>query len=98
MRLKKNVKDVGDWSRKKPIVYYDRNLDESGVIPILIHEAVEKHVAQTYGLNVDTEAHKIAQAVEKEFIADKRWIKQAKIVTRAWVKTNKRKVGKARFY
>ena len=96
--VRRAVKDVGDWSKKKNIVYYDRNLSESGVLPILLHEVVEKHVAQKYNLDVDTEAHTIAQAVEKEWIADKRWIAQAKIVTRAWVKANRRKVGKSKFY
>jgi|SRR3989338_212733 len=96
--VRRKVRDVGTWSKDRPVVYYDRNLDDHGVLPILIHEAVEKHVSQTYNLDVDTEAHKIAQAVEKEFIADKKWIAVQKVVTRAWVKTNKRKVGKTKFY
>lgn len=96
--VRKTVRDVGDWSRKSNIVYYDRNLADPGVLAILIHEVVEKYVAQKYGLDVDTEAHRIAQAVEKEWLADKRWIVQAKLVTRAWVKANRRKVGKSRFY
>lgn len=96
--IRRKVRDVGTWSKNKPVVYYDRNLGGPGILPILIHEAVEKHVAQAYNLDVDTEAHKVAQAVEKEFIADRKWIKQQKIVTRAWVKTNRRKVGKTRFY
>lgn len=96
--VKRSVRVVGDWSRKKNIVYYDRNLDEPGVLPILIHEVVERHVALKYGLDVDREAHKVATAVEKEFIADRGWIKQQKIVTRAWVRANRRKVGTAKFY
>lgn len=96
--VRRKVKDVGVWSKDNPVVYYDRNLDDPAVLPILIHETVEKHVAQTYDLDVDTEAHKIAQAVEKEFVADKKWIAVQKVVTKAWVKTNKRKVGKTKFY
>ena len=96
--VKRTVRVVGDWSRIRNEVYYDKNLDARGVLPILIHETVEKHVAQTYGLDVDTEAHKIAQAVEKEFIADKGWIKIQKLVSIDWVKANKRKVGKIKFY
>lgn len=96
--VKRTVRVVGDWSRKKNIVYYDKNLKAPGVIPILIHEVVEKHAAQKYGLDVDTEAHKVATAVEKEFIADKHWIRQAKMVSLAWVKANKQKIGKSRFY
>lgn len=96
--VKRTVRVVGDWSRKKNIVYYDKNLDEPGVLPILIHEIVEKYVAQTYGLDVDTEAHKVAAAVEKEYIADKKWTVQQKMVSKAWVKANRQKVGKSRFY
>lgn len=98
LALRRAVRDVGDWSRKKNIVYYDRNLADPGVLPILIHEVVEKYVAQRYSMDVDSEAHKIAQAVEKEWLADKKWIVQAKIVSRAWVKANRRKVGKVKFY
>lgn len=96
--IRRKVRDIGTWSRNNPVVYYDKNLDDPGVLPILIHEAVEKHVAQTYGLDVDKEAHKIAQAVEKEFVADRKWIAIQKVVTKAWVKTNRRKVGKTKFY
>ncbi|MEK6887487.1 MAG: NUDIX hydrolase [Candidatus Aenigmatarchaeota archaeon] len=96
--VRRKVRDVGIWSKDKPVIYYDRNLGDPAVLPILIHEAVEKYVAQSYDLDVDTEAHKIAQAVEKEFIADRKWIAVQKVVTRAWVKTNKRKVGKTKFY
>ena len=96
--VRRTVKDVGNWSRHKKIVYYDRNLEAGALLPILVHEMVERHVALSYGLDVDTEAHKIAQAVEKEFIADKSWIKEQRKVTMAWVKANKQKVGKAKFY
>ena len=96
--VKRTVKVVGDWSRKSDAVYYDKNLDQLGVLPILIHESVEKHVTQKYGLDVDTEAHRIAQAVEKEFVADKNWIRIQKLVSKDWVKTNKMKVGKSKFY
>jgi len=98
LAVRRSVKDIGDWSKRKNVVYYDRNLPGHGVLAILLHEVVEKYVAQQYALDVDKEAHKVAQAVEKEWLADKEWIVQAKIVSRAWVKTNHRKVGKARFY
>ncbi len=96
--VKRRVRDVGDWSKKKNIVYYDKYLDQPGVVPILVHETVEKHVAQAYGMNEDTEAHRVAQAVEKEFIADKKWIRHQRLVSKAWVKTNKRKIGNSKFY
>lgn len=96
--VKRNVQVVADWSRKKDIVYYDKNLDAPGILPTLIHEVIEKYVAQKYSLDIDTEAHRIAQAVEKEFVADKGWIKIQKTVSKAWVKANRQKIGKNTFY
>ena len=95
--IKKAVRVVGDWSRKRNEVYYDRNLTNS-VMPILVHETVERHVALKYGLDVDTEAHRIAQAVEKEFVADKRWRAVGQEVARAWVKANHERIWKSKFY
>jgi 8-oxo-dGTP pyrophosphatase MutT (NUDIX family) len=96
--IRTTVKDVAEWSLKKNIIYYDRNLNPASILPILIHEAVEKHVAQKYDMDEDKEAHKIASAVEKEFIADKKWISQQRMVADAWVKANHRKVGSLKFY
>ena len=96
--VKAKVKDVGRWSYTKPVVFYDRNLKPKTVLPIVLHEAIEKYVAEKYGLKEDTDAHKVASAVEKEFIADKGWISQQRMVADAWVKTNKRKIGSLKFY
>jgi 8-oxo-dGTP pyrophosphatase MutT (NUDIX family) len=96
--VRRNVKDVGEWSYRKPIVYYDKNLNSKSVLPVVIHEAVEKFVVEKYGLKEDIEAHKVASAVEKEFIASRKWISQQKMVSVAWVKANKRKVGNTKFY
>ena len=96
--IKKNVKEIGLWSKKENIIYYDRNLTGKPLLPILVHEVVEKYVSQKYGLDENTEAHKVATAVEKEFVVDPDWISQQRSVASAWVKANKRKVGKAKFY
>lgn len=96
--VKKKVRDIGLWSKRKKTVYYDRHLQMNATLPILVHEVVEKYTAQTYGLDTDTEAHKIATAVEKEFVVNPKWISQQRRVATAWVATNKRKVGKAKFF
>ncbi len=96
--VRARVKDVGRWSYTKPVVFYDKNLNPRSILPIVLHEAIEKYVAERYGLKEDTDAHKIASAVEKEFIADKDWMSQQRMVADAWVKANHRKVGNLKFY
>lgn len=67
---KKHDPGIGNWARKKNEIYYDEKLKQPDIIPILVHEAVEKYVAQKYGLHTQSEAHKVAMAAEKKFISD----------------------------
>lgn len=71
--VKKRTGVVGDWSRKSNEVYYEPYLKREDIVPILVHETVEKFVTEKYGLDVDKESHKIAEAVERNFIASKSW-------------------------
>lgn len=71
--VKRHTKAVGNWSRKHKAVYYDPDLKKEDVIPILVHEAVEKYVTEKYGLDVDKESHPVADAVEKSFVASRSW-------------------------
>jgi hypothetical protein len=71
--VKKHTKYIGNWSRKSNEVYYEPHLKKEDVVPILVHEAVEKYIAEKYRLDVDTEAHNIAELVEKDFISEKSW-------------------------
>jgi hypothetical protein len=72
--VKKHITSLGDWSRKKKIVYYDKHLKKKDVLPILVHEVVEKYITEKYGLKVDCETHKIADAIEKNFVSKRAWL------------------------
>jgi len=71
--VKRHTSLVGNWSRNHNIVFCEADLKKEDVVPILVHETVEKYVAERYGLNVDKESHKIAETVEKKFIASRSW-------------------------
>ena len=65
---KKHEKHVAEWSRRNKNLLLDDDIKGKSILFIVIHEAVEKYVTQRYGLNVDKESHKIAQAVERAFV------------------------------
>jgi len=59
---------VGGWSRKNPVIYIDDDIlaspDHKELLSLLLHEAVERHVATTYDLHEYDEAHIVAESVE----------------------------------
>ena len=59
---------VGEWHRKKAIVFVDKHLQGLDKKSIAVHEAVEKIVAQEYKLDVDSQAHEIAVKAEREWL------------------------------
>lgn len=63
---------VGEWHRRKPIVFVDKHLKGLDRKSIAVHEAVEKHVAQKYELDVDSQAHAIAVKAEREWLKKKK--------------------------
>lgn len=71
--IKRRTSSIGNWSRKRKAVYYKPDLKKEDIIPILVHETVEKYVTEKYGLDVDKESHKVADFVEKSFIASRSW-------------------------
>lgn len=71
--VKKHIISLGEWSREHKVVYCDTHLKKKDVLPILVHEAVERYITKKYGLKVDKEAHKVADAVEKNFISSREW-------------------------
>lgn len=71
--VRKHIKHLGDWSRKKKEIYCDTHLKKEDVLPIIVHEVVEKYIVEKYGLNVDKDVHRIADAIEKNFIASREW-------------------------
>jgi len=85
--VKRTTVFVGNWSRSKNEVYYDAHLtDPVEIKSICIHEAVEKYVAQKYGLDVDKQAHRVAQAVEKSWFEkhERSWAYYNRKVTKIW--------------
>jgi hypothetical protein len=68
--MRKHDPGIGNWARKHNVIYYDERLKQPDIMPVLVHESVEKYVAQKYGLHTQSEAHKIAMAAEKNFIGD----------------------------
>jgi len=71
--VKKHLLSLGDWSRKRKVVYYDNHLKKKDILPILVHEVVEKYITEKYKLKVDCETHKIADAIEKSFVSRRAW-------------------------
>lgn len=83
---------VGEWHRKKPIVFVDRHLKGLDRKSIAVHEAVEKHVAQKYKLDVDSQAHSIAVRAEREWLKKKKgnWRSHQMKVYHDWRKHGKK--------
>lgn len=59
------VKDVGQWSRTRPVLFYDRKLTNPQDVRLLaVHEGVEKYAAQQYHLDPQIAAHYVATNAE----------------------------------
>ena len=69
--VKKHEKWVGEWSKKRPIVYVDDDLKGISRKAVALHEAVERYVTLTYGFKEDEESHAIATQKEKEFLKER---------------------------
>ncbi len=85
---------IADWSRKKKLVWVDDDVRAKDIIILLIHESIEKYVAQKYKLNVEQEAHKIAQAVERKYFRSKKrkkmsWQNYHKRINKVWKKEHR---------
>ena len=101
--IMKHDPSIANWSRTRKEVHYDEKLKRKDILPVLVHEVIEKYVTQKYHLNVDKEPHKIAQKVEKKFIGDacsrkyrgrcrhtsRCWRLHEKRIKRIWDKENK---------
>lgn len=86
---KRDTVFVGNWNRQGPEVYYDKLLKGKLEIEALcIHEAIEKYVTETYGLDVDEVSHRIAQAIEKNWYEKqgRDWTPFSGLVTKIWKK------------
>lgn len=97
---KRHVKDVANWGRRSNFIYVSKYLEKESIVPVLVHECVEKYVTKAYGLHADKEAHKVANAVERKFVISqkKNWRSHQQKISFVWRKENKRKIGRAKFY
>lgn len=93
-------KNVADWNRHKNVIYVSRYVEKEDLIPVLVHECVEKYVSKKYGLDVDREAHRVATAVEKRFVLSRKrdWRRHEQKISVSWRRENKRKIGRTRFF
>jgi len=68
----RKVNHVGEWSRRRKEVSVDKNFNnrerKKELRSLAVHEAVERFLVKTYGLNTDNEAHVVATRKEKEFL------------------------------
>ncbi|MBI2076029.1 MAG: hypothetical protein HYT72_02140 [Candidatus Aenigmarchaeota archaeon] len=93
-------KNVADWNRHKNIIYVSRYVEKQDLLPVLVHECVEKYVSKKYGFDVDREAHRVATAVERRFVLSRKrnWRRHEQKISVTWRRENKRKIGRTRFF
>jgi hypothetical protein len=63
---------VAEWSRRRKEIFIDKNFGdkekEKSFRALCIHELIERFLYETFGLNVDNEAHVVATRKEKEYL------------------------------
>ncbi len=59
---------VGEWHRAKPLLLLDAGLKGLDRLAVALHEAIEKYLTQAYGLDVDSQAHPIAESIERRYV------------------------------
>jgi hypothetical protein len=91
--IKKHESYVGSWAKTKDKVYVDDDLKgKVDVKAVALHEAIEKFIAQKYGLRDDREAHDLANFKEKEWLEriDGTWVEHQRKVDKVWRKEGKK--------
>jgi len=91
--IRKHEPHVGTWIKVKDKVCIDDDLKRKvDFKAVALHEAIEKFVAQKYGLSDDFEAHDIANAKEREWLerADGPWVDHQRRVDKVWRKEGKK--------
>ena len=90
---KKHEYYVGSWAKTRNKVYIDNDLKgKKDRDAVAVHEAVEKFVSQKYGLDEDTDAHKIATEKEREYLKKigGDWRSHQMKVTKVWMREGKK--------
>jgi len=77
---------VGSFDRTKPIVYIDNDLPKEWRKTVAIHETIEKHLKEQYGLDPNSDGHETAEAIEKRHFlkhhSQKEWDEYNMVVER----------------
>jgi hypothetical protein len=83
---------VGSWAKTRGKVYVDDDLRGKNRDSVAFHEAIEKFVAEKYGLDEDTDAHKLAEEKEEEHFKKigGNWRSHQMKVTRIWMREGKK--------
>jgi len=89
---KKHEVHVGSWAKTRGKVYVDDDLKGKNRDSVALHEAIEKFVAEKYGLDEDTDAHKIAEEKEEEYFKKigGNWRSHQMKVTKVWMREGKK--------
>jgi hypothetical protein len=89
---KKHEVHVGSWAKTRGKVYVDDDLKGKNRDSVAFHEAIEKFVAEKYGLDEDTDAHKIAEEKEEEYFKKigGNWRSHQMKVTKVWMREGKK--------
>ena len=84
---------VGSWAKTRDKIYIDNDLEgKKDREAVAVHEAIEKFVAQKYGLDEDTDAHKVATEKEREYLEKigGNWRSHQMKVTKVWMREGKK--------
>jgi len=67
----RHVSTIGNWSHgKKPTIHIDRDVKRKNLKPLLVHEAVEQHLAEQRGLPYRS-AHRVAERYERAYVTSR---------------------------
>jgi len=89
---RKHEVHVGSWAKTIGKVFVDDDLKGKNRDSVALHEAIEKFVAQKYGLDEDTDAHMIAEEKEREYFekTNGKWRSHQMKVTKVWMREGKK--------
>ena len=90
--IRKHEGFVGSWAKTKDKIYIDNDLKGKDRDAVAVHETVEKFVSQKYGLDEDTDAHKIATEKEREYLekVGGNWRSHQMKVTKVWMREGRK--------
>jgi len=91
--IKKHEYYVGSWAKTKDVIFIDNDLKgKKNKDAVAVHETIEKFVSQKYGLDEDTDAHKVATQKEREYFEKigGNWRSHQMKVTKVWMREGKK--------